>query len=69
MKLKRNDFIELRKSGLSAMKAKLLELHAEYDKLVQLKMKNELKNLREPGAVRRAIAKIMTIAGQLKESK
>lgn len=69
MKLKKNDYIELRKSGLAAIQAKLVELRAEYGKLRELKMKNELKNFREPSGVRRMIAKLMTIAGQLKESK
>lgn len=69
MKLKKNDYIELRKSGLAAIQAKMTELRVEYGKLRELKMKNELKNFREPALVRRAIAKLMTIAGQLKESK
>jgi ribosomal protein L29 len=69
MKLKKNDYLELRKAGLAAIQSKMTELRLEYGKLRELKMKNELKNFREPAIVRRAIAKLMTIAGQLKESK
>ena len=69
LKLKKNDFIELRKGGLAAIQTKITELRSEYGKLTELKMKNELKNFREPALIRRAIAKLMTIAGQLKESK
>jgi ribosomal protein L29 len=69
MKLKKTDYLELRKAGLAAIQSKMTELRAEYGKLRELKMKNELKNFREPALVRRAIAKLMTIAGQLKESK
>ena len=69
LKLKKNDFIELRKGGLAAIQTKITELRSEYGKLTELKMKNELKNFREPALIRRATAKLMTIAGELKESK
>lgn len=69
MKLKKNDLSELRKGGPAALSAKLVELRSEYAKLLRLKMKNELKNLREPALVRRAIAKVMTVIDEFKEIK
>ena len=47
MTLRKNDYLELRKGGISAIDAKLKELSVEYAKVMMLKMKNELKNLRE----------------------
>ena len=69
MKLKKNDYLELRKGGISAIDAKLKELSVEYAKVMMLKMKNELKNLRESGLIRQAIAKLKTIRAELKETK
>lgn len=69
LKLRKNDLIELKKGGLVALAAKLKELQVESLRLAGLKMKNELKNLREPSIIRRATAQLKTIAGQLKESK
>lgn len=68
-KLRKNDYLELRKGGIKAIDAKILELSADYDKTMMIKMKNELKNLREPGLTRRAIATLKTIRAELKESK
>lgn len=69
MKLKRNDFIELRKGGIDVLTAKLAELKIEYVKLTSAKLHNELKNVRELGAVRLAIARVKTIVSELKEIK
>lgn len=69
MKLQKNDYLELRKGGIKAIDAKLLELNSEYAKVMMLKMKNELKNLREGGNIRQAIAKLKTIRAELKEIK
>ncbi len=69
MKLRKNDYLELRKSGLKAIDAKILELTQEKSKNMILKMKNELKNLRELGTTKRALAKLKTIRAELKETK
>lgn len=69
MKLRKNDYQELRKAGLKAIDAKLTELSAEYAKTTLLKMKNELKNLRQPGAILKAIAKLKTIRAEQKETQ
>ena len=69
MKLRKNDYQELRKGGVAAIDAKLLELAADYGKTMMLKMKNELKNLREASITRLAIAKLKTIRAELKEIK
>ena len=69
MKLRKNDYQEIIKGGIKAIDAKLLELLADYSKTNMLKMKNELKNLREPGLIRRAIAKLKTMRTQLKGGK
>ncbi len=69
MKLRKNDYQELRKGGLKAIEAKLSELSGELIKIKLLKMKNELKNLREAGLTKRAIATLKTIRAELKESK
>lgn len=71
MKLKRNDFVELRKGGLQALTAKLEELKVQYVQLTSNKLHNELKNVRELAALRRAIAKIKTMMSEveIKETK
>ena len=69
MKLRKNDYQELRKAGLKAIDAKLLELLADYARTTMLKMKNELKNLREPAITAASIAKLKTIRAELKETK
>ncbi|MFH2085686.1 MAG: 50S ribosomal protein L29 [bacterium] len=69
MKLKKNDYQELRKGGVKAIDTKLAELSGELVKTTIAKMKNELKNLREPGLIRRAIAKLKTIRAELKGAK
>jgi ribosomal protein L29 len=69
MKLRKNDYTELRKSGLKAIDAKLAELSVDYTKNMVLKMKNELKNLRELAVTRRAIATLKTIRAELKGAK
>lgn len=69
MKLRKNDYQELRKGGAKAIDAKLVELSSDLSNTLMLKMKNELKNLREAGATRTAIAKLKTIRAELKESK
>ena len=69
MKLRRNEIIELKKGGKEALVAKLLELKVEYAKIVNTKMHNELKNLRELSITRRAIAQLKTIAHEIKETK
>ena len=66
MKLRKNDYQELRKGGVKAIDAKLKELATEMSKTLMLKMKNELKNLRESGAIRKAVAKLKTIRAELK---
>jgi ribosomal protein L29 len=68
-KLRKNDYIDFRKGGIKAIDVKILELLADYSKTMMLKMKNELKNLREPGMTRRAIATLKTIKSELKETK
>lgn len=69
MKLRKNDYQELRKGGVVAIDAKLLELTTDYAKTMMLKMKKELKNLREASITRLAIAKLKTIRAELKETK
>lgn len=69
MKLRKNDYIELRKGGVKAIDAKLVELREDNAKTLMLKMKNELKNLREFGVTRTAVAKLKTIRAELKETK
>jgi ribosomal protein L29 len=66
MKLRKNDYQELRKGGVKAIDAKILELNKDYLKTMMLKMKNELKNLREGAVTRLAIAKLKTIRAELK---
>jgi ribosomal protein L29 len=68
-KLRKNDYQELRKGGIAAIDVKILELLADYGKTKMLKMKNELKNLREGAVTRLAIAKLKTIRAELKETK
>lgn len=69
MKLRKNDYQELRKSGIKAIDAKILELLTDYDKTMMSKMKNELKNPRELRVGRLAIARLKTIRTELKELK
>ncbi|MFZ2199946.1 MAG: hypothetical protein WAV40_04110 [Microgenomates group bacterium] len=69
MKLRKNDYTELRKGGLKAIDAKLAELSVDYTKTMILKMKNELKNLRALGLTKRAIATLKTIRAELKGAK
>jgi len=69
MKLRKNDYTELRKGGIKAIDAKLIELAADNAKTLMLKMKNELKTPRAFGATRTAIAKLKTIRAELKETK
>lgn len=69
MKLRKNDYQELRKGGIAAIDAKILELVNDYAKTMMSKMKNELKNLREGSVTRTAIAKLKTIRAELKETK
>ena len=69
MKLRKNDYLELKKGGIAAIDAKILELQIDYAKTMTLKMKNELKNLRAGAVTRLAIAKLKTIKAELKESK
>ena len=66
MKLRKNDYQELRKNGQKAVDAKLTELMTDLKKTMVLKMKNELKNLREARGLRQAIAKLKTIRAELK---
>jgi len=68
-KLRKNDYQELRKGGLKAVSAKLVELKADLDKTLMLKMKNELKNLKEGKITKTAIAKLKTIQAELKGDK
>lgn len=68
-KLRKNDYIELRKGGIKAIDAKLEGLASDHAKSLMLKMKNELKNPREFSAIRTAIAKLKTIRAELKEIK
>lgn len=69
MKLRKNDYQELRKGGLKAIDAKIIELLTDLGKTSMLKMKNELKNLREPGLTKRALATLKTIRSEMEESK
>lgn len=69
MKLRKNDYQELRKGGVKAIDAKLLELTLDLGNTQMLKMKNELKNLREPRITVRAIAKLKTIKAELIKEK
>lgn len=69
MKLKKNDYQELRKGGLKAVDAKLVELGASLAATQMTQMKNELKNPREARVTRRAIATLKTIRAELKETK
>ena len=69
MKLRTNDYQELRKGGIKAIDAKLIELATDYSKTMMSKMKNELKNLREGSVTRTAIAKLKTIRAELKGEK
>ena len=69
MKLRKNGLLEIKKGGLTAIVAKLTQLQVERAKLAGLKMKNELKNLREPKVIRRAIAQLQTLISQVKEIK
>ncbi len=69
IKLRKNDYQELRKLGAAAIEAKLVELALAYQAANLLKMKNELKNLRELSNLRDMIAKLKTIKAELKETK
>jgi len=69
MKLKKNDYQEIRKGGLKAVDAKLVELSVSLSATKMQQMKNELKNPREASVTRRAIATLKTIRAELKESK
>ncbi len=66
IKLRQNDYQELRKSGVKAIDAKLSELKDELTKTMVSKMKNELKNLKELKNMRSAVAKLKTIRTELK---
>jgi len=69
IKLRRNDYLELRKAGVVAIDAKLAELkEATINSTVQ-KMKNELKNLKELKIMKSAVAKLKTIRAELKGEK
>lgn len=67
MKLKKNDYQGLRKAGIKAINAKILELLTDYNKTMLSKMKNELKNLREGALTKRALATLKTIRAELRE--
>ena len=69
MKLRKNDYQELRKGGIKAIDAKLVELANDLDKTKLAIMKNELKNPREARVTRQAIATLKTIRAELKETK
>lgn len=67
MKLKRNDLIELQKSGFKALVAKRTELKSL---LVDSKLKvkrGEIGDLRIGRSIRRGIAQISTIITSIKE--
>lgn len=66
MKLKKNDYQELRKSGLLAVEAKILELEKDQAQTQLLKMKNDLKNPRQTKINRNSLAKLKTIQTELK---
>ncbi len=67
MKLRKNDYQELRKNGVGAITAKLTELADDYAKTMTQKMKNELKNPRAGAPTRRAIAVLKTIRSEIEE--
>ena len=68
MKLRKNDFSELKKGGRKAVTSKLAELsHALLD-LSSRQMKKELKNVRETKILRRSMARLHTLAFELKET-
>lgn len=69
MKLRKNDYLALRKSGIAAIDAKILELRLDIQTNEMLKMKNELKNTSAIALSRTAIAKLNTIKAELKEGK
>ena len=69
MKLRKNDYIDLRKGGLTAVAAKLVELQDELHKSLVSKMKNELKNMKEQKNLKNAISKLKTIEHELRGQK
>jgi ribosomal protein L29 len=69
MKLRKNDYQELRKGGIKAIDAKIIDQLADYSKTMMSKMKNELKNPREGALTRLSIARLKTMRAELKELK
>lgn len=69
IKLRKNDYLELRKAGVVAIDAKLSQLKEEIIHSTVLKMKNELKNLKELKIMKSAVAKLKTIRAELKGEK
>lgn len=69
MKLRKNDYQELKKAGQKAIDAKLAELALAHAKTSLQKMKNDLKNPREPRLIRLAIARLMTMQTELRGAK
>lgn len=69
IKLRKNDYLELRKAGVVAIDAKLSQLKEEIINTTVLKMKNELKNLKELKIMKSAVAKLKTIRAELKGEK
>lgn len=68
-KLRKNDYQELRKGGLKAIDAKLVELASSLTATKLAQMKNELKNPKAASVIRRGIATLKTIRAELKETK
>jgi ribosomal protein L29 len=67
MKLKRNDLVELKKAGLIAVTKKIHEYKIAFAE-AKLKLKRgESTNLRLTRTLRRALAQMQTIVGQIKE--
>ena len=69
MKLRHNDLIELRKSGLVALQNKLSSLQTDQSQLNLQHLKRELKDLRAPKLTRRSIAQLHTLVNESKETK
>ena len=69
MKLRKNDYIDLRKAGRKAIAAKLAELQDALSQSLVSKMKNELKNMKEQKNLKNAISKLKTIEHALRGHK
>ncbi len=69
LKLRHNDVLELRKGGIKAVTAKLLELNSARLASQKSKLSKELKNPKEHKIIRRSLAQLHTLVTSLKETK